>query len=56
MAAFMKKNSDEYEDIDQGALNSDMPRHVRFQCYKDMEITAMTNMLKKNIENPQTQW
>ena len=24
MAAFMKKNSDEYEDIDQGVLNSDM--------------------------------
>ena len=25
MVAFMKKNSDEYEDIDQGVLNSDMP-------------------------------
>ena len=25
MAAFMKKNSDEYEDTDQGVLNSDMP-------------------------------
>ena len=25
MVAFMKKNSDKYEDIDQGVLNSDMP-------------------------------
>ena len=25
MVAFMKKNSDEYEGIDQGVLNSDMP-------------------------------
>ena len=25
MVAFMKKNSDEYEDIDQGVLNSDIP-------------------------------
>ena len=64
MAAFMKKNSDEYEDIVQGVLNSDMPRHVRFQCYKDrinavsklntipgeLEIIAMTNMLKKALK------
>ena len=60
----MKKNSNEYEDIDQGVLNSDMPRHVRFQCYKDrinamiklntipgeLEIIAMTNMLKKTLK------
>ena len=70
MAAFMKKNSDEYEDMDQDVLNLDMPSHVRFQCYKDrinamsklntmpgeLVIIAMTNMLKKNIEDPQTQW
>ena len=64
MAAFMKKNSDEYEDMDQDVLNLDMPSHVRFQCYKDrinamsklntmpgeLEIIAMTNMLKKTLK------
>ena len=64
MAAFMKKNSDEYEDMDQDVLNLDIPSHVRFQCYKDrinaisklntipgeLEIIAMTNMLKKTLK------
>ena len=70
MAAFMKKNRDEYEDMAQDVLNLDMPSHVRFQCNKDhisamnklntipeeLEIIAMTNTLKKSIEDPQTQW
>ena len=64
MAAFMKKNSDEYEHMDQDVLNLDMFSHVRFQCYKDRinamsklntmpgepEIIAMTNMLKRTLK------
>ena len=64
MAAFMKKNSDEYEDMDQDVLNLEIPSHVRFQCHKDrintvsklntmpgeLEIIAMTNMLKKTLK------
>ena len=64
MAAFLKKNSDEYEDMDQDVLNLDMPSHVRFQCNKhcinamsklntmpeELEIIAMTNMLKKILK------
>ena len=58
------------EDMDLDVLNLDMPSYVRFQCYKDrinamsklntmpgeLKIIALTNMLKKNIEDPQTQW
>ena len=43
MEAFIKKNSDEYKDMDQDVLNLDMPSHMRFQCYKDC-ISVMSKL------------